>query len=244
MGALRTNYFEAKSYNGIFLLTTSLGTETQSKPIDYYDCLLGAPSSMTSSVVRCDAACRFSVEKSSILDESYKPLGTGAAVDAGTNSYYSLPAVLSQTYGDKDLAGLPRRMNRSIDIGAYEYDWRPAFGNALAKGLEIEDMSAGVTTNGTGLSMSTNDRIVLRFGRDRSDVGTYSFSAAIDGAGALHVFDGGTNLIYEIDSSAATDVYSVMTASQLSLTFVFRGDGMATLSDFAKPRQGMLLIVR
>jgi hypothetical protein len=208
------------------------------------DSLLAAPSSKTNSIVRCDAECKFSVDKSSILDESYKPLSSGAAVDAGTNDYYPLPSVLSQTYGDKDLAGLPRCMNRSIDIGAYEYDWRAVFGNVLAKGLVIEDVSSGVTTNETGLLMSANDRIVMRFGRDGNKVGSYSFLATVEGEGALHVFDGGTNLIYDIDSSAGGDRYTVETAGRLSLTFVFRGDGTAVLSDFTKPRRGMIMIVR
>ncbi len=244
-GALRTNYFKAESYNGIFLQTTSLGSCTpSSNALEYRDCLLGAPSSKTNSIVRCDTECKFSVDKSSILDELFKPLSSGAAVDAGTNEYYPLPSVLSQTYGNRDLAGLPRCMNRSIDIGAYEYDWRAVFGNALAKGLVIEDVSSGVTTNETGLSMGANDRIVMRFGRDGTKAGTYSFLAAVEGEGALHVFDGGTNLIYDIDSSAGGDRYTVETAGRLSLTFVFRGDGTAALSDFTKPRRGMIMIVR
>ena len=92
--------------------------------------------------------------------------------------------------------------------------------------------------------MSTNDRIVLRYGRDRPEVGTYSFSASVDGTGALHVFDGGTNLIYEIDSAAVTDTYTVDTDKPLSLTLVFRGNGTASLSNFMKPPQGMMLIFR
>ena len=176
------------------------------------------------------------------MDSSYKPIATSEAVDAGVNANYSLPAVLSRTYGDKDLAGAPRRMNGTIDIGAYEYDWRPAFGNALAKGLVIDDMSSGVTTNETGLSMSPNDRIVLRFGRAFNEAGTYSFSASVADAGYLRVYDGGTNLVYEIDSAAATDTYTVETKDPLSLTLVFRGSGTASLSNFKKPQRGTALL--
>ena len=60
----------------------------------------------------------------------------------------------------------------------------------------------------------------------------------------MHVYAGGTNLVYEIDSAAATDTYTVATDKALSLTFVFRGVGTASLSNFKKPEQGMMLFLR
>ncbi len=244
-GGLRTNQSTIELYNGIFL-KNELGTIGGSyKNIYYYDCLLA--SSKTQDYIVCDADCVFSVTKAEVVDSSYKPLADSLAVDGGNNSYYygKIPQALLNTYGDTDLAGVPRRLNGAIDNGAYEYDWRPTFAKLLApKRLVIEEVTGGVTTNSTGLALSGGDRLAVRFGRDRDSVGTYSFAATVADAGCLRVYEGGTNMIYEITSAAESDVYGVESDKPLALTFVYRGEGTASLSSFNAPKDGVVIVVK
>jgi hypothetical protein len=123
-GGLKTNQASIELYNGIFLMNELGAIGSANKEIYYYDCLLA--SSKTKDHVVCDADCVFSITKAEVVDSSYKPLADSLAVDGGNNSYYygKIPQALLNTYGDTDLAGVPRRLNGAIDNGAYEYDWR------------------------------------------------------------------------------------------------------------------------
>ena len=59
-------------------------------------------------------------------------------------------AECSDALGDTDVYGTPRILNGAIDIGAVEYDWRPAFAQAVGKNLTLTDVSPSVTTNAAG----------------------------------------------------------------------------------------------
>jgi hypothetical protein len=230
--------------NCVFLATGSIGTSVGIKNISYFSCLFGASETKKNNNTVCDEYCKFSVKKADNFDASYKPLADGLAVDNGKNADDNLPAVLKKFYGHTDLAGVPRRLNGTIDIGACEYDWRPAFEELLGKRLVIEEVTGGVAANATGLALSSGDRLAVRFGRDLSTVGTYSFAASVAGEGCLRVYEGGTNMIYEITSAAESDVYSVESDKRLALTFVYRGSGSASLSRFASPDGGLTVFVK
>lgn len=230
--------------NCVFLATGSIGTSVGTKNISYFSCLFGASETKKNNNTVCDEYCKFSVKKADNFDASCKPLADGLTVDNGKNADDNLPAVLKKFYGHTDLAGVPRRLNGTIDIGACEYDWRPAFEELLGKRLVIEEVSGGVAANATGLALSGGDRLAVRFGRDLSTVGTYSFAASVAGEGCLRVYEGGTNMIYEITSAAESDVYSVESDKRLALTFVYRGSGSAALSRFASPDGGLTVFVK
>ncbi len=227
--------------NSVFLATDSIGTSGGSKNISYFSCLFGADESKKNNNTVCDDYCRFSVEKTDNFDASYKPLVDGLATDAGKNADDNLPAVLKKFYGHTDLAGVPRRLNGTIDIGACEYDWRPAFCEILTKnkGMTIDDITGGVKMNGTGLTLAGGDRLVVSLGRNRKQMSTYTFSAGIEGAGCLRIYEGGTRLIHEITAASLSDEFTVKSANRISLTFVFRGDGMAAVSNFVAHPVGL-----
>ena len=240
-GGLKTNQATIELYNGIFLKNELGAIGGSSKSIYYYDCLLA--SSKTKDGVVCDADCVFSVTKAEVVDSSYKPLADSLAVDGGNNSYYygKIPQALLNTYGDTDLAGVPRRLNGAIDNGAYEYDWRPTFCKILTKnrGMTIDSITGGVTTNETGLTFANGDKLAVSLGRDRKYPATYSFSAQVTGDGCLRVYEGGTNLIHEITSSSLNNQFSLEQSNRLSLTFVFRGEGKAEISNFETHSVGL-----
>jgi hypothetical protein len=240
-GGLKTNQASIELYNGIFLMNELGAIGSAKKEIYYYDCLLA--SSKTKDYVVCDADCVFSITKAEVVDSSYKPLADSLAVDGGNNSYYygKIPQALLNTYGDTDLAGVPRRLNGAIDNGAYEYDWRPTFCKILTKnrGMTIDSITGGVTTNETGLTFANGDKLAVSLGRDRKYPATYSFSAQVTGDGCLRIYEGGTNLIHEITSSSLNNQFSLEQSNRLSLTFVFRGEGKAEISNFETHSVGL-----
>lgn len=79
------------------------------------------------------------------LDENGRPGLNSIAIDAGNPNYYSISDM-----GDTDIYGTPRILNGVIDVGAYEYDWRPSFAAELGKRFTMTYASPSVTTNATG----------------------------------------------------------------------------------------------
>jgi hypothetical protein len=78
------------------------------------------------------------------VDGRYRPvLGSFAGIDCAG-------ATRSDELGDRDLYGTQRILNGAVDIGAVEYDWRPAFAQAVGRRLTFTDVSPSVTTNATG----------------------------------------------------------------------------------------------
>ena len=79
------------------------------------------------------------------IDAEYRPLlGAVSLIDNGDAAY------ATENVDNKDVLGNPRIMNGKLDIGAVEYDWRPAFSAELGKRFTITHVSSSVTTNETG----------------------------------------------------------------------------------------------
>ena len=114
------------------------------------------------------------------VDGSYRPvLGSFAGIDR-------TGATHSDVLGDRDLYGTPRILNGAIDIGAVEYDWRPAFAQAVSRRLTFTEVSPSVTTNATGgLLLPSSCEIAGTV----SEGGKYSFEFDLPG-GAVEVFVG------------------------------------------------------
>ena len=76
----------------------------------------------------------------------YKPAADSPVIDAGN------AACVDFGPDATDLIGVPRVLNGNrIDIGAYEYDWRPVFAACLTpKNLVVETADPSVTTNAAG----------------------------------------------------------------------------------------------
>ena len=126
------------------------------------------------------------------VDSEYRPiLGSFAGIDAGDSS------VSSAELGDRDVYRTPRILNGAIDIGAVEYDWRPAFTHEIGKRFNVTYTSPTVTTNATGGVKLDGDVGTLG---DRAlpvciagtvvSAGPYEISFGLTG-GALAVYVGG-----------------------------------------------------
>ena len=169
-----------------------------------------------------------------LIDADGHPLAADAnIVDAGAGR-----SVL-----EFDLAGTARVKNGAVDIGAYEYDWRPDYSKALArKGLTVTDVSA------SGVVETLADRkVTLTDGGAfaatlAGEVGMdYVLSATVTGSGALTVTQNG-DVVGQITAATRSLTFSGASASD-QLEFAYSGEGSATF-DPLKRNIGMMLIVR
>lgn len=79
------------------------------------------------------------------VDDEYRPLpGAVSLIDSGDAAF------ATESVGDTDMYGVPRILNGRIDIGALEYDWRPAFSAGLGKRFTVTHASPSVVTNAAG----------------------------------------------------------------------------------------------
>ena len=154
-------------------------------------------------------------------------------VDAGYTGYASLG-------GDIDLDGGQRVYNGAVDIGPFEYDWRPRYAADLAAAVTVERASPEVReTDGTpwlvdNTSMDLTWRTSARPGSRRITVkvvGDGTLTARAND-GEEQVFTSGES-VWMYRGQADAD----------SLTFAFSGDGHAEFGDFVGSR-GLLLMVR
>ncbi len=120
------------------------------------------------------------------VDSAYRPLfGEFAGIDAGA-------ATPAAALGDKDVYGAPRVMNGAVDIGAVEYDWRPAFAQELGRRAVLTDVSPAVTTNAAGglLILGGEEEAPGFVAGTVTEGGPYTFTFDLSG-GTLEAFVGG-----------------------------------------------------
>ena len=165
------------------------------------------------------------------------PLPDGASVDAGKDSCYILPA---KHLSDMrvDVFGNPRVSNGVLDRGAIERDARVDYAALLALD-EVNAAALDVTAVSKSFSVAPGDPVALADGEflalDWADGGAastlYSFVATVSGAGTLTVSNG-TAEAYVI-TAAESGQKTFSASAGVSLTFVFTGEGSATLGAFA-----------
>ena len=134
-------------------------------------------------------------EDEMMLDENYAPRKGSPLIDRGRNDLYAkFPADVADALAKTDLAGSQRVYSGSIDIGAYEYDWRRDFAKTLKRSqLEVVSASADVVTNGVrALTVPSGASIEIDWSV-RAD-GRHTFYAAASGGGSVSVTCDGVEL--------------------------------------------------
>lgn len=175
------------------------------------------------------------------LDADYRPISGSCLIDnERAYVYYTnrFPAAW-RDFMWTDYAGGQRVYNGRLDLGAGEYDWRGAFAKTLAKrGVAVEVASAGVTTNEVaGMDLADGETLTVKCTL-KTD-GEVSFKVVPDGEGTVKVMLGETRLTpventYTFDGAVGETV----------VTITYVGDGKATVSGFALPGPGLILLLR
>ena len=187
-----------------------------------------------------DENCRVVTLAELDLDENFRPRSkTSAAVDAGSNAGYALPAALADETG-LDVDRLPRFSGKSIDVGAAEFDWREVFSADLA------NPRVTVTAATTNVFETTDLKVAVPVGGELSldwdavvgaDVTPYMFTVTVtEGGGTLQIFKNGAEEAEWTITEAGKHDLETSSSESIALRFVFSGgegdSGSAVLSGF------------
>ena len=129
------------------------GDGKNSAPKEMVNVMLVDGATMTASASETGTAtCTF---EDAALDAEGRPAWGSALIDAGDATAYA-------DIGERDYAGGQRIYNGKIDVGCYEYDWRPRYASLLgaltvsvtAASPETEATSDGVLVRGGTLELA------------------------------------------------------------------------------------------
>ena len=179
--------------------------------------------------------CKFMKNVSAMkLDGDLRPLADSPLVDAGD-------AALCEDLGNgTDLAGTPRVLNGTMDVGAYEFDWRPVYADALGRKIVVTDVSPAVSNSTEGVVIPSGE---LAGTIGKAGQGTATFD--ITGNGSLSVYVNGVLVGTYAAGTMSADLGDIEAGA--AFRFVYEpGDddpGVAVVKGL-RARTGTLLIVR
>ena len=163
------------------------------------------------------------------------------AIDAGDVSY------LPEALGDTDLAGGQRVYNGAMDIGCFEFDWRPKYAADLGKGVAVASASPKVFEGVGGVVTLPGGSLEAGWSNAAGKQRGYSGTMRVTGNGTLTVTRNGEafKTVTSADGEQTFQFFS--SAAQEELAFAYapgEGDtGAALLSSFAAS-QGLTIILR
>lgn len=171
------------------------------------------------------------------LDADGRPQGkTALTVDAATATAF--PAAT-------DADGLPRVSNGTMDLGAFEYDWRPDYAEDLGSVGTVVRADAPVVEKGGQVFLPQGElELVLA---DDAQRGRYRFPVQVTGTGTLTIRAGERVLATFVAADGAQVFrYKTKTAGQV-LTFAYAlgdGDTGGALLAQASGGAGLLFVIR
>lgn len=151
-------------------------------------------------------------------------------VDCGVNVEGSAVAM--------DIEGKQRIFNRTVDLGAAEYDWRTEFAKTLARrNVDVAKATPNVTTNAVGgLELADGDSIEVNW-MFKSN-GRATFEVAADEGEVAVCVDG-------VEALPEGATYSILGNQGIhSVSIAYSGMGKAIVSAFVPPQVGFSIIIR
>ena len=166
-------------------------------------------------------------------------------IDAGSNLLYTNAQAKA---GSADLSGGQRIYNRTIDIGACEYDWRGDFAGALRnprRALAVTAASENVTTNAAeGVTLSGGDTLSVEWEHADDKAHDFSFVVAVEGGGAFTYTVAGGEPVEVAATGEPTTVTIKNVSGTLGVAMGFAGEGRAVVSQFNRGGYGLSLIFK
>lgn len=161
---------------------------------------------------------------------------TAPTVDQG---FADAATLLAET----DVAGTPRVQNRTIDIGAFEADWRGAYAEAIGRRVTVTEASPSVVMTDGHPQMQNGDALAATV-EARSPSATtesdYVVKATLSGAGTMRVYLN-DELLGELTASGELSFTNGLASNDLR--FEYEGEGSAYVAKVSQ-RLGAILIIR
>ena len=202
------------------------------------NCLL---SSATRNSYGGDPATNMIFVGDALLDAAGVPQAGSAAIDAGDMSL--TPAAL----GDTDLAGVQRVYNGKIDIGCFEFDWRPKYAAILGKGLAVTAASPEVYAVGESAVAVPGGSLEVEWANANGSRREFSGLMNVTGTGTLTAARGDEAFaaLTSADGEQAFKFFSSDPLEKLSFAYApgESDTGAALLSAFGAS-QGLTIILR
>ena len=167
--------------------------------------------------------CNLSSPDAAGLDENYRPVKGGAAIDAGSN------AGVADVLNGVDAAGTQRIYNGTVDIGCYEYDWRADYATDL--GVKVPAAAPGVVeeTSGQSVRLGSGEMDLLFTGGDPLLATQYTIPVTVQGAGTLTATLNGEVLTNLTSAAGAANIVFRNRETSNSLVLTYDGDDTGAL---------------
>ena len=166
-------------------------------------------------------------------------------IDVGENLLYTN---VQANAGAADMSGGQRIYNRTIDIGAYEYDWRGDFAEALRnprRALAVTAASENVTTNAAdGVTLSDGDSLSVAWEHAGDRTHDFSFVVEVSGEGVLTYSVAGGEPVEVAAGGEPRTVEIKDVSGTLDVRFDFAGEGSAVVSQFKRSGYGLMLMLK
>ena len=145
--------------------------------------------------------------------------------------------------GETDVVGEARVQNGAIDIGAYEYDWKPDYGLALGRRVVVADASAVVESDGV-VTLSDGGELVAVWSMSPDGSAPScmcAIPATISGDGTLYVYLNGA----DEPAGTLTASGSVRFDNENAVNHIvirYSGTGSATLAKFRRETGSVIIL--
>lgn len=188
-----------------------------------------------------DSATRFMTREEMMVDADGRPLKGSPLIGMAVADYHDTAPFPSALGGVSsiDALGLPRVSNATMDIGGYEYDWRPDYAADLGRYTTVPEATPGVVEASGKVRLTDGEEILI--GVHEKAGGPFRISFTIEGAGTLSVRRGET-LVATLTAADSPWPFT-LSSDRDALSFTFEGEGAAELSHVGSGR-GLAIILR